>query len=102
MSSLFLHHLPPDQVKKLLAQAFRLAHKGIIMSDLTRGRLPMIAFRLGQPVFARNFLTRQDGMTSIRRAYTPAELLHLAQAAGLTNARVYRHPGWRMTLVVDK
>ena len=102
MSSLFLHHLSPEQVKKLLAQAFRLANKGIIMSDLTRGRLPLMAFKLGQPIFARNFLTREDGITSIRRAYTADELLDLAQAAGLANARVYQHIGWRMTLVVDK
>jgi len=102
MSSLFLHHLSPDKVKILLSETFRSANKGIIMSDLTRGRLPLIAFKISQPIFARNFLTRHDGMASIRRAYTPDELLHLAQAAGLTNARVYRHLGWRMTLVAEK
>ena len=72
------------------------------MSDLTRGWLPQIAFKLGQPIFARNFLTQHDGIASIRRAYTPDELLHLAQAAGLLNVRVYRHLGWRMTLVAEK
>lgn len=102
ISSLFLHHLSPEMVKKLLARTYQLANKGIIMSDLTRGRLPQLAFKLGQPIFARNFLTQHDGMASIRRAYTPDELLHLAQTAGLTNARVYRHLGWRMTLVCDK
>ena len=102
LSSLFLHHLSPDNVKKLLATTFQSANKGIIMSDLTRGRLPLIAFTISQPIFARNFLTRHDGMASIRRAYTPDELLHLAQAAGLSNAHVYRHWGWRMTLVVEK
>lgn len=102
MSSLFLHHLSPDKVKKLLASTFQSANRGIIMSDLTRGRLPLIAFKISQPIFARNFLTRHDGITSIRRAYTPDELLHLAQAAGLGNAHVYRHLGWRMTLVAEK
>ena len=102
ISSLFLHHLAPDEVKKLLADLFQSANRGIIMSDLTRGWLPLIAFKISQPVFARNFLTRHDGMASIRRAYTPDELLHLAQAAGLANARVYRHWGWRMTLVAEK
>ncbi len=102
ISSLFLHHLPPEMVKRLLARTFQAANKGIIMSDLTRGRLPLIAFKLGQPIFARSFLTRHDGVASIRRAYTPDELLHLAQAAGLSKARVYRHLGWRMTLVCEK
>jgi hypothetical protein len=102
ISSLFLHHLAPDNVKKLLSATFQSANRGIIMSDLSRGWLPQIAFKLGQPIFARNFLTQHDGMASIRRAYTPDELLHLAQAAGLANARVYRHWGWRMTLVAEK
>ena len=102
ISSLFLHHLSPDKVKTLLDTTFRSANRGIIMSDLTRGRLPLVAFQISQPIFARNFLTRHDGMASIRRAYTPAELLHLAQAAGLSNARVFRHWGWRMTLVAEK
>ena len=102
ISSLFLHHLSPDKVKKLLAKTFQSANKGIIMSDLTRGWLPMVAFKISQPIFARNFLTRHDGMASIRRAYTPDELLHLAQAAGLSNTSVYRHWGWRMTLVAEK
>ena len=102
LSSLFLHHLSPENVKKLLAATFQSANKGIIMSDLTRGWLPMVGFKISQPVFARNFLTQHDGMASIRRAYTPDELLHLAQAAGLAKARVYRHLGWRMTLVAEK
>ena len=102
ISSLFLHHLSPDNVKKLLTETFQCANKGIIMSDLTRGWLPQVAFKISQPIFARNFLTRHDGMASIRRAYTPDELLHLAQAAGLSNARVYKHWGWRMTLVAEK
>jgi hypothetical protein len=102
LSSLFLHHLSPDNLIKLLATTFQSANKGIIMSDLTRGRLPQIAFKLGQPIFARNFLTQHDGMASIRRAYTPDELLYLARAAGLSKVRIYRHWGWRMTLVAEK
>ena len=102
ISSLFLHHLSPDKLKKLLATTFQAANKGIIMSDLRRGWLPQIAFKLGQPIFARNFLTRHHGLVSIRRAYTPDELLSLAHEAGLSNERIYRHWGWRMTLVVEK
>jgi 2-polyprenyl-3-methyl-5-hydroxy-6-metoxy-1,4-benzoquinol methylase len=102
ISSLFLHHLSPDKLKKLLATTFQATNKGIIMSDLTRGWLPQVAFKLGQPIFARNFLTRHDGLVSIRRAYTPNELLSLAQEAGLSNGRIYRHWGWRMTLVAEK
>lgn len=102
VSSLFLHHFSPDSLIELLGAIYKLTRRGIIMSDITRGILPMVAFRLIQPFFARHFLTRHDGILSIKRAYCPEELLHMAQAAGIRNARVYTHFPWRMTLVADK
>jgi SAM-dependent methyltransferase len=102
ISSLLLHHLSPEGVKMLLARTFEAARRGIIMSDLRRGWLPLIAFKFSQPIFARSYLTRHDGAVSIRRAYTPAELIDLARESGLSDARVYCHPMWRMTLVADK
>jgi ubiquinone/menaquinone biosynthesis C-methylase UbiE len=101
-SSLFLHHFAPDTLTKVLRDAYRIARRGIVMNDITRGALPLAAFRLVQPVFARHELTRRDGITSIRRAYTPDELLQIAREAGLNHARVYRHFPWRMTLVAEK
>jgi hypothetical protein len=102
ISSVFLHHFSPEQVVELLRETFSLARRSIIMSDGERGLLPLIGFKLAQPVFARSHITRNDGAASIRRAYTPSELRQLAADAGLTTARVYRHPLWRMTLVADK
>ena len=102
ISSLFMHHLSPEMLVDVLHSSFALARAGVIMSDLVRGWLPYVAFRMIQPVFARNFLTRNDGALSVRRAYTPQEMLLLAQRAGLPDARVYTHFPWRMTLVVEK
>lgn len=102
ISTLFLHHLSPGQVVALLQSAYGCVRRGLVLSDIVRSRLPLFAFRLIQPLFARNFLTKHDGSLSIRRAYTPSELRHLAEAAGLPNAKVYVHLPWRMTLVVDK
>jgi hypothetical protein len=72
------------------------------MTDLVRGWPPIVGFKLIQPIFARNFLTRHDGELSIRRAYTPAELQALAQTAELLDVKVHSHWPWRMTLVADK
>ncbi len=102
MSSLFMHHFAPDQLVALLRDAYACTRRALIMSDLVRGWLPLAAFRLVQPVFARHYLTRHDGALSVRRAYTPAELREIAARAGLVNARVYTHWPWRMTLVVDR
>jgi SAM-dependent methyltransferase len=101
-SSLFLHHLAPDSVVEVLQAAFHCARHGLVMSDLVRGWLPLFAFWLVRPIFARNFLTRHDGMVSIRRAYSPDELSRLARQAGLKNVHVFTHWPWRMTLVAYK
>jgi SAM-dependent methyltransferase len=102
ISTLFLHHFAPDSLIALLRAASICARRGLIMSDLVRGRLPLAAFRLAQPLIARHYLTRHDGALSIRRAYTPGELRDLAHAAGLAGAQVITHWPWRMTLVVDR
>jgi SAM-dependent methyltransferase len=102
ISSLLLHHFAPGPAVELLRAAYAVARRGLIMTDLVRGRLPQLAFWLVQPALARHPLTRHDGRLSIRRAYTPAELRGLAAAAGLPGARVHTHWPWRMTLVVDR
>ncbi|MBC7814584.1 MAG: methyltransferase domain-containing protein [Burkholderiales bacterium] len=102
MSSLFLHHFTREQAVDLLRGAFDCARRAIIMSDLVRGRLPLLAFQYGAPLIVRHHMTRSDGKLSIRRGFTPAELRELATDAGLTNARVYPHHPFRMTLVAYK
>jgi hypothetical protein len=102
ISSLFLHHFSPAQVIEVLRSAYGWAKRGIIMSDLVRGWLPLAGFKLIQPIFAHNHLTRHDGALSIRRAYTPRELQELADAAGLPHAQVTTHWPWRMTLVAER
>lgn len=102
ISSLFLHHFTPDEIVKLLSYTYTSAKRGIVMNDLVRGYLPMAGFLLIMPLFARNYLTRHDGMLSIRRAYTANELLALAYEAGLNNARVVRAFPFRITLIAEK
>jgi hypothetical protein len=86
----------------LLRRAYGAARHGIVMNDLVRGWLPFYAFKLAQPFFARSYLTRHDGALSVRRAYTPAELLAMAHAADIPNPQVHTYFPWRMTLVADK
>ena len=101
ISTLFIHHLTPTEVVALLRAAQTIARRGVIMSDLVRGWLPLAAFKLVQPLFARHPMTRHDGALSIRRAYTPDELRALAGEAGLRGFKVYTHWPWRLSLVAD-
>jgi len=91
-----MHHFPPLQLRELLRQSYELARCVIVMSDLVRGPAPYLAFRLAWPILARNPLTQHDGALSIRRAYTPDELLHLGFEAGLPIPRVIRSWRWQV------
>ena len=75
-----LHHLDGHEFGALLADSERLAGDGgiVVHSDIERSRLGYAGFWLGSLPFARNLLAgsyiRADGLTSIRRSHTAAEL----------------------------
>jgi ubiquinone/menaquinone biosynthesis C-methylase UbiE len=100
--SLLLHHFTQTDVIKILKESYRCARHGIIMSDLIRGWLPLIGYKIIQPIFNLHPITRQDGETSIRRGFTMPELTAMADAAALTAVRFYHHPMFRMTLVAER
>ena len=100
--SLILHHFSPEQIMALLKIAYQVARRGIIMSDLTRGWLPYIGYKLITPIFGLHPITRHDGAVSIRRGYTVSEMRAMSVHAGLTDAHIHWHPMFRMTLVADK
>jgi SAM-dependent methyltransferase len=90
-----LHHLAPSSVIRLLASCDRLARRGVVVADLRRGRFGPVAFWVGARALRFDAMTRVDGMTSIRRGYTPAELRGLLAAAGV-QAMIERRPGYRL------
>lgn len=84
VSTLFLHHFRPPHIVRVLREAQRVARFGVVMSDLTRSRPALWAFRIARPVLARSWITRQDAETSIRRGYTAAEMREIAEPLGFT------------------
>ncbi|GAA1509896.1 class I SAM-dependent methyltransferase [Agromyces terreus] len=90
MSNHVLHHLDGRQLGGLLADSERLAAGGgiAVHGDIERSRWGYAGFALGTLPFTGNLLAgsyiRADGLTSIRRSHTAAEL-----AASLP-------PGWRV------
>jgi ubiquinone/menaquinone biosynthesis C-methylase UbiE len=97
---LFFHHLTDDQIIGALKSFDRLATRGIVVNDLVRSRRAFLWTWL----FTRPFhpILHHDGPLSIRRALKPAEMQHLANAAGLSWLTVQRHFGHRMTLAGQK
>jgi 2-polyprenyl-3-methyl-5-hydroxy-6-metoxy-1,4-benzoquinol methylase len=96
--SLTLHHLEGDDPVRVLRSLNRVA-RAVIVSELERSWANYIGARLlSATVWRRNRLTRHDGPLSVLRAFTPRELLELAAAASLPNARVQRHFFFRLIL----
>ena len=74
-----VHHLSDREVVRLIRNVSRSCRRFIIL-DLVRHPLPLWLFR----IFVCPFLGRinaEDGITSIRRAFTPQELRKLADEA---------------------
>jgi 2-polyprenyl-3-methyl-5-hydroxy-6-metoxy-1,4-benzoquinol methylase len=95
MVSQVIHHLDSASAIRLLRTCDRLARVGVVIADLRRGRLAPLAFQVGARALRFDALTLADGLTSIRRGYTPSELRKLLAAAGIAG-QVARRPGYRL------
>lgn len=80
LSNHVIHHLTADELAELLADSQRLVRPGGVVShhDIARSRTAYLLFAvttapLAPTLFAGSFI-RPDGLTSIRRSYTPDEL----------------------------
>jgi 2-polyprenyl-3-methyl-5-hydroxy-6-metoxy-1,4-benzoquinol methylase len=89
------HHLTPDAAVGLFEAASRIARRGVVVADLRRSALALGAFRIGARVLRFDALTIADGVTSVRRGFTEAELAALLTRAGVTT-EVRRRPGFRL------
>lgn len=80
VSNHLLHHLIGDELPALLDESVSLASEdGLVLHrDIARSRFAYTGFAAATLPFARNLLAgsfiREDGLTSIRRAYTAGEL----------------------------
>jgi SAM-dependent methyltransferase len=100
-ASLFLHHFRDDDVIRLLAGFARIARRAVIVNDLVRNLVPYYFIRMTGPVFAKSFLTRNDGPVSVLRGFTAEELERLGSRAGLSSFSVRRSFPYRLSLIAD-
>lgn len=95
--SLLIHHFEPPAAVGVLRELRRVARRGVVINDLRRGVLPLIATGISVAALGRTHVTRRDGMTSARRAYTLDELDALLAEAGLEVR--WRSSGWMPRVV---
>lgn len=100
ITNMFLHHLVDSQVVTVLKNMSRVARRGVIAADLLRNRRAyawIVLFTL-----LANPMVRHDARVSVAQAFSPAEVMALRDAAGLSFASYYRHFGHRFVLAGQK
>lgn len=83
MTSLFTHHLDPDDVVALLAKMSRAARLKVIVNDLVRSELSYFSVWLATRLLSRSAVVHYDGPVSVNASYTSAEFLDMAGRAGM-------------------
>lgn len=84
LSNHVLHHLDEDELQTVLSDSMRLVAPGGLVShhDIARSRTAHVLFAAATLPISRTLLAdsfiREDGLISIRRSYTIAELMAIA------------------------
>ena len=95
--SQLLHHFEDETAARLLRECTRVARHAVIVGDLRRSWVAVAGLWLSSFALRFHPVSRHDGVVSILRGYTRAELaLLIARATG--RRAVVRHAlGWRIT-----
>ncbi|MGM0587701.1 MAG: methyltransferase domain-containing protein [Bacteroidota bacterium] len=74
ISNHVLHHLMGDQLARFCNQARSLSRRRVLFNDILRHDMAWLLFQLYTMGRFKQSFIREDGLTSIRRSFTPAEL----------------------------
>ena len=101
--SLFAHHLQPQELAEFGREALRVSRSAFLINDLIRHPLHLALVYAGFPLM-RSYVSRVDGVASVRRAYTPAEMRQILSndPSPLHRIEISRHYLFRMGVIVWK
>ncbi|MDO1502119.1 methyltransferase domain-containing protein [Winogradskyella maritima] len=78
LATLFLHHFETADLKKLSKQLANSAVLGVVVNDLHRSKIAYVLFKL-LGLTISNEMIKQDGLTSILRAFKREDLEQLSK-----------------------
>ena len=104
-SSLFAHHLEPEELALFAAESLRVTRHAVLINDLIRHPLHVALVYAGFPLM-RSYVSRVDGLASVRRAYVPEEMRQILASASPNGSsprlEISRHYLFRMGVIVWK
>jgi ubiquinone/menaquinone biosynthesis C-methylase UbiE len=100
--SLFAHHLRPIDLARFGNEAARVSRCAVLINDLIRHPLHLVLVYAGFPLM-RSYVSRVDGVASVRRAYTPEEVRQiLSGTIAAQKIEISTHYLFRMGVIVWK
>jgi ubiquinone/menaquinone biosynthesis C-methylase UbiE len=95
--SQLLHHFEGPDARRVLAELNRVARRAVAVNDLRRSRFAAIGFWMVSFVFRFHPVTRHDGVVSVMRGFTAAELNDLVRSATGVAPTISRRLLFRLT-----
>ena len=100
--SLFAHHLDPSELTRFVDEGSRVSRCGVLINDLIRHPLHLALVYAGFPLM-RSYVSRVDGVASVRRAYVPEEVREiLTRETNPKKIEISTHYLFRMGVIVWK
>lgn len=100
-SSLFVHHLAPEEVSAFATEALRVCRVAVLVHDLIRHPLHLALAYAGKPLY-RSRITRNDAPASVWQSYTVEEMRSCFQNAPAPRVQIQRHFLFRMGVIAWK
>jgi hypothetical protein len=104
-STLFAHHLEPEELARFATEGLRVTRHAVLINDLIRHPLHVALVYAGFPLM-RSYVSRFDGVASVRRAYVLEEMREILASASPNGSRprldISRHYLYRMGVIVWK
>jgi ubiquinone/menaquinone biosynthesis C-methylase UbiE len=102
---LFAHHLDSQQLAQFVREGLRVSRRALLINDLVRHPAHLALAFAGFPLM-RSRVAWLDGLTSVRRAYVPAEIRRLLASASsqqtATRVEISRNYLFRMGVIIWK
>jgi hypothetical protein len=103
--NLFVHHLSPGVLTRFVREALRVSRRAVLINDLVRNPVHLALVYASFPIML-NRVAWLDGLTSVRRAYVPAEiegvLASTISSEILSRLEISRHFLYRMGVILWK
>ncbi|MBI3950684.1 MAG: methyltransferase domain-containing protein [Acidobacteria bacterium] len=99
IASELLHHLTVETGAAFLRLLNRIGRVAFLINDLRRHPIPYYSFWVLSHLFTTNRISRNDGLVSILRGFTPEDLRELQRRSGLTDLSVHFRFPYRVVIV---